>query len=211
VFCNAFPANPSPPGNGTHACGTQFKTNSPVTVNNGTLLNSIVNASTLGPDKEGMYDGNIAPNAAGTTTVRQITGNSNLVLLDSDDITGTHGILALTTTQFQNDGQRADGGTWTYTPLANDHFAPSVLAIKADGGTTVWSIPLVLTAGVYSGFWSTEGIVNNGGQFAALSHGNVYGTLVPLPAAAWMFFSAITGLFGWRGWQRRKGYPAVAA
>jgi hypothetical protein len=221
VFCNAFPGNANPPGNGTQACGTQFKTNSPIAVDNGNNANSIVDTSNTNlPDREGMYAGNIAANAAGTAAVRSITGNNNLVLLDSDEIAAIHGTLILTTTQPQTNGTQADAGSWTYTPLAGDLFQPTVLAIKADGGTTVWSVPLMQNAGVFSGLWSTEGIVNNQGcpancrgnaNFHGLSHGNIYGTLVPLPAAAWMFLTAIAGLFGWRKYGSASGCAATAA
>lgn len=36
-------------------------------------------------------------------------------------------------------------------------------------------------------------------------------SVVPLPAAAWLFISAIGGLFGWRRWQGRRAAGAVPA
>jgi hypothetical protein len=220
VFCNAFPANPNPPGNGTRACGTQFKSNTASNpVDNGSVFNSIVDTSNSNrPDREGMYSGNIAANAAGTTRVRTITGDSALTLLDATDISGVHGTLAFAKTQTQSNGTRADGGTWTYTPFAGDLFQPTVLAVKASTGSTVWNVPIVRSmAGVFSGLWSTEGIVNNQGaqsaNFHALSHMNVYGVVgvVPLPTAAWMFLTAVAGLVGWRRWQGRGDQAAAPA
>jgi hypothetical protein len=196
AFCGTF--------GGTNDCGTQIKTADPSAtppnwdLDNGAVANSILNGSN--PDREGMYladgGGNINDSES---LIQAILGNPDATLLakanDSGSDDTTHGVLTVS-------GGFDKDGSWSYTANTGDSFVPQWLVVKADGGFTLWSI-----AGAFAGFWSTEGIVNNGGQLADLSHVTLYGTVVPLPGAALLFGSALAGL----AWvRRRRGGEAAA-
>lgn len=90
-------------------------------------------------------------------------------------------------------------GTWSFDPSkvtgANPILFPTWMAVKAGNGYLVFAIAL----GTTSGSWSTEGLLNNGGRRPELSHLSFYDTgapVIPIPAAAWLFGSALLGVIG---------------
>lgn len=113
---------------------------------------------------------------------------------------------------FSVTGNGALSGTWTVTDTSITH-----LAFKSDGyfilGEVIapsgdwmndtsapgsWDISLVDCPASICGIerpYVTADFLNNGGQVAALSNVRAF-TVIPVPAAAWLFGSAL-GLLGW--------------
>ena len=78
-------------------------------------------------------------------------------------------------------------GTWSFSePVA-------FVSVKADGSFKVFDV-----MGVDDGTWDTFGLINHGGNQAAWSHVSFWQTdpqtVVPLPAAAWLFISGLGAL-----------------
>lgn len=96
-------------------------------------------------------------------------------------------------------------GTWSVQSFGGYEYAALVLK----GGSLSW-VAYLLDLENLSGNWSTQDLVNGGGNQADLSHMSLYvgGTradappaAVPLPATGALFLGALAGLFGLR---RRK-------
>jgi len=93
-------------------------------------------------------------------------------------------------------------GSWTFNPNlvtglgANPVLFPSYIAVKGGDGYLIYTLDPTVDS--VSGNWSTEGLSVGSGNTPALSHISFYdtGTVVPLPAAAWLFGSALLGMAG---------------
>lgn len=88
-------------------------------------------------------------------------------------------------------------GTWSFDPskvTTSPVLYPTKMLIKADGGWYFLEIGL----GETSGTWSTEpiAVLMPHGNVPELSHISFYDTAVPIPAAAYLFGSALVGLAG---------------
>jgi hypothetical protein len=95
-------------------------------------------------------------------------------------------------------------GTWSFDPskvTESPVLYPTKMLIKADGGWYFLEIGL----GETSGTWSTEPIaaLMPHGNIPGLSHISFYDTAVPIPAAAYLFGSALIGLAG-IGYRRKS-------
>jgi hypothetical protein len=93
----------------------------------------------------------------------------------------------------EEDGEfEAVGGTWTFTPSAGLLF-PHYMALKTGAGYEVWDI-----SGLLTGFWTTEGGLENKG----ISHISFWNTgdtpVIPLPAAGWLLLAGVGGLVAMR-------------
>lgn len=112
----------------------------------------------------------------------------------------TSGDLTITGTSFKSspDETEALAGTWEYSGAGPLDY----LTFKFDSWLAVYQI----TDGMTSGTWDLEALCTNdgacagNGQPAALSHSAGY-SVVPVPAAVWLFG---TGLLGLVGVARRK-------
>lgn len=100
---------------------------------------------------------------------------------------------------FTVDGGDGYSGEWTFTP-ASGFLEPHYLVVKASNEYAVWEITAAerQADGSLAGTWETTHLVNGGGNQPDLSHLSFYntGSEVPLPAAAWLFGSAMLGLAG---------------
>ena len=113
----------------------------------------------------------------------------------------TSGGLTITGTVFKGvpDTTEAIAGNWSWD---NSFGTLDYLTFKFDSWLAVYQI----TDGDTSGSWdldalcTNDGACNNGGNAAALSHSAGY-SVVPVPAAAWLFGSGLIGLVGFA---RRK-------
>ncbi len=206
-FCDDFAANTAVPGNGGHDCGDLFR--SGTGVNNG----AVTGATFIRPllfvkaDPDGRFDGNIP---GGTSDLGVLSGLPvGTIFLDKSGLFGAHafGSLTLTKTQTQQSNQQAAGGMWYYDPQ-DSGYIPSIIGVKAGPMYAFWDVTdaRTLVAGIWEGYWSTEGLVKDNGNFSALSHLNVYGvkdeppasgvagSTVPLPAALPLFLGGIAAL-----------------
>lgn len=89
-------------------------------------------------------------------------------------------------------------GAWSFNPdlvTGSPVLYPTKVLIKADGGWFFYEVPM----GTTSGDWSTGPIaaaLMPNGNIPGLSHISFYDTAVPIPAAAYLFGSALIGLAG---------------
>jgi hypothetical protein len=99
--------------------------------------------------------------------------------------------------EFTNLGDEAKTGTWTYTPDAND---PVITAFALKSGNGFWLY--AVTGGETTFSWSIS---------KGLSHITFYdgAAVVPIPAAAVLFGSALLGVAG-IGFRRRQSKTAPA-
>lgn len=206
-FCNDFAANTAVPGNGGHDCGDLYR--SGTGVNNG----AVTGATFIRPflfvkaDPDGRFDGNIG---GATGDLGVLSGLPvGTLFLDKSGASGAHafGSLTLTRTQTQQSNQQAAGGMWFYDPQGSGTI-PSIIGVKAGPMYAFWDVTdaRTLVSGIWEGYWSTEGLVKDNGNFSALSHLNVYGVKdeppatalvgspVPLPAALPLFLGGLAVL-----------------
>ncbi|MBT8440835.1 MAG: VPLPA-CTERM sorting domain-containing protein, partial [Gammaproteobacteria bacterium] len=113
-----------------------------------------------------------------------------------------------------NTGSVYETGTWSYSPGTDDPGVRYWAAKASNGFNLFWEVDAALTASgaacdsagdVYNldclnaAQVLTSGTFSTGGP--ALSHITFYDTeIIPIPAAAWLFGSAL----GLLGWARRK-------
>ena len=117
-------------------------------------------------------------------------------ILKLDDSEGTESDNGITLTV--NDDPTK---TWSVDTYAGND--PVMFALK--GGPTFSAF--LMDTSVTSGTWNNESMLTGGGdRGAGLSHWSIYSggmTVVPLPAAAWLFGSALVGLAG-IGYRRKQ-------
>jgi hypothetical protein len=102
------------------------------------------------------------------------------------------GTLNLTYDAGNKSGGWSIDGNWA-------GITSAMLVIKGSNGFIAYLLDLTST----SGTWSTVGLVNNGGNRPAISHGSLYTVAaVPVPAAGFMLLAGIGGLAALR--RRRK-------
>lgn len=102
-----------------------------------------------------------------------------------DDSSGTAGALTVTSAGDEK------SGTWLF-----DFTGYSNVMFVLMGGNT-FTAYLMDVAGAGSGTWNTNDLLaGRSGNAPGLSHFSVYTTPVPLPAAAWLFGSALLGMIG---------------
>ena len=122
-----------------------------------------------------------------------LMANSDYVLIDKSDGDGTDGLFP---DSFDNPTSLTSGlsGSFTFTPPPG--YTNFVIAFKSGEGQLDpdWAA-FLLPNGVVTGTWAITGN-------QALSHANIYAQVVPLPAAAWLFLSAMGGLFGIKRFKR---------
>jgi hypothetical protein len=162
----------------------------------------------------GVFGGNDGINPDGSTQLEALTGlavdvdqldrvNWNFDDADGDSSNGiqvinpqSSGDFIITGTEFKipDDPTEATDGTWEYIGLGTIDY----LTVKFDSFVALYQI----TGGMTSGTWSTSDICTNDSQYCqnngdpyALSHAAAY-TVVPVPATAWLFGSALLGLVG---------------
>ncbi|WP_295399501.1 VPLPA-CTERM sorting domain-containing protein [uncultured Thiocystis sp.] len=112
--------------------------------------------------------------------------------------------FTVTATETKTEGGKTEwiAGTWSFDPSkvtgisSSDVLFPTKIAVKSKD----WFF-FEVTAGTTSGTWSTKEYLGGKG----LSHISFYdtGTPVPLPAAAWLFGSALMGVAG-IGYRRKS-------
>lgn len=111
----------------------------------------------------------------------------------------TSSVFTATYDKNSNGKDNKKSGTWTFNPTnvtgANPVLYPEYMVVKGGNGYTVWELG---QSDLLSGTWSTEHLLNNSGKQPNVSHISFYGSraAVPLPAAAWLFGSALLGMIG---------------
>jgi hypothetical protein len=158
-----------------------------------------------------LYIGNDGINLDGTEQLDgvlliDVTDNGRVDWIfdaDGDPLNGnqllnpqTSGGLTITGGTFKPDPDSTEAltGTWDWD---NSFGTLDYLSFKFDSWVAVYQI----TNGDITGSWDLEalcydeGACNNGGQPAALSHSVGY-SVVPVPAAVWLFGSGLLGLVG---------------
>ena len=152
--------------------------------------------------------------ASGNDTTANVALLLGLDVTDVTQITSGYTINGEDGGTFENYGTTS--GTWSISDSSITH-----LAFKAngyymlaevtgssgdwDGDITMWTpdvTSLTCPAGICDmagRFYTVDDFLNNGGTISALSHVSAF-TAVPIPAAVWLFGSAL----GFLGWTRRR-------
>ncbi len=112
-----------------------------------------------------------------------------LIQSDVEANDGSSGALTLSDTS--GDAGDSRSGTWSIDLSQTGSYDTFVVGLKPDGGFVYYNVGDE-TSGTY-GSLTDEDDLSHG-----LSHANLYGMVseVPVPAAAWLFGSALIGLAG---------------
>jgi hypothetical protein len=142
-----------------------------------------------------------------------LNGSPLLAKFEADSGVSQAGIMGdsysqaftVTATTF-NDDSEGIAGTWSFDPTKisiedQPVLYPTKVLVKADGGWFFYEV----TLGTTEGEWSTAPIATlmPNEMPPGLSHISFYDTAVPIPAAAYLFGSALIGLAG-IGYRRRS-------
>ena len=138
-------------------------------------------------------DNKILPNPLGL--IVDLQEQARVDIIDLSVGSESDGGLAITGSAFKPvpDSDEALAGTWDWTGAGSLDY----LTIKFDSWLAVYGI----TDPTTSGSWSTQdlctdyGACNTNGQPFAISHAGGY-SVVPVPAAVWLFASGLLGLIG---------------
>lgn len=124
-------------------------------------------------------------------------GFDDFIRIRADDLSGNNRVLELKSITFAEWGSSGA-----------DHDSAQIIALQnhayegtANAGQAVWNTPdIMLNTGIVLAARGESG--NGGSDFRILNLEVVAATAVPVPAAAWLFGSAVFALAGLRGRRR---------
>ena len=143
--------------------------------------------SAAGDGCTAMADGNLAQPGP----INEFGYTWNLIQKDVEADDGSAGALIIADTS--GDSSDSKTGTWTIDLTKTGAYDTFVVGLKPDGGFSYYQV-----GGTLSGTYGVPPSGISGDLSHGLSHANLYGRIaaIPIPAAAWLFGSALLGLVG---------------